>query len=345
MSKQIKMTSPDGVTLYTANKYVEDDIHVTNGLPTYDGANENGEVVERSLKKLLDNTKSCYYLFYQYNINNISDLIQYNDTENVENFGNTFANCQYPKTFPLINTSSGTNFGSMYSGCISAKTFPLINTSSGTKFSYMYNNCSSATEVPQIDTSNGTDFSYMYSSCSSVTSFPQIDTSKGTKFGSMYNGCSKATELPKLNTDLGTNFGSMFYGCNTTSKIDISKFTSSSTSNSNQMFHSCRLLKALIIRSFGDTYALQSGAFTGCCYILGEVYGSINPNGDQDGYIYVPASLLSQYKVATNWATYETQIIGHQDFNVGDTLPSYANDTYTTCTWYSDETLTNVVIF
>ena len=63
----------------------------------------------------------------------------------------------------------------------------------------------------------------------------------------------------------------------------------------------------------------------------------------KDGYIYVPASRLAEYKVATNWVTYASQIIGHQNFNVGDTLPDYTTSDFTTQTWYSDEKLTTPV--
>ncbi len=80
MSQQIKMTSKDGVTLYTANKYVTEDIHVVNDLPKYSGENEGGEVAPNTLKNLLDNTKSAQYMFTNYNKNNASELIQYNDT-------------------------------------------------------------------------------------------------------------------------------------------------------------------------------------------------------------------------------------------------------------------------
>ena len=41
-----------------------------------------GETV-RSVKLLLDATKSCYYLFRTYKGTSVDDLIQYSDTENV----------------------------------------------------------------------------------------------------------------------------------------------------------------------------------------------------------------------------------------------------------------------
>ena len=48
---------------------------------------------EDRLKKLLDATKSCYYLFYNYNGTSVDDLIQPSDTENVTNMGYMFMGC------------------------------------------------------------------------------------------------------------------------------------------------------------------------------------------------------------------------------------------------------------
>ena len=59
--------------------------------------------------------------------------------------------------------------------------------------------------------------------------------------------------------------------------------------------------------------------------------------------IYVPASVLSHYKVAQNWTTYASHIIGHEDLEAGATLPNYTTSRFTKQTWYSDEKLTTVV--
>ena len=69
--------------------------------------------------------------------------------------------------------------------------------------------------------------------------------------------------------------------------------------------------------------------FTRCYHILGIEHIQHNPDGLKDGYIYVPASLLSQYKVAQNWTAYASQIIGHEDLEAGATLPSYTTTKFT----------------
>ena len=53
---------------------------------------------------------------------------------------------------------------------------------------------------------------------------------------------------------------------------------------------------------------LGSEAFYSCYHILGTTNTTYNPTGAKDGYIYVPDTLVSSYKTATNWKTYASQI-------------------------------------
>lgn len=65
-------------------------------------------------------------------------------------------------------------------------------------------------------------------------------------------------------------------------------------------FYNChRLVKVFISRTDRECTLYSADAFTGCDHILGTA-NDYNPEGLKDGYIYVPASLLSQYKVANN---------------------------------------------
>lgn len=109
-------------------------------------------------------------------------------------------------------------------------------------------------------------------------------------------------------------------------------------------FNNCySLVKLFISQKDSICRLVSTDAFTNCYHILGTENFQYNKNGLKDGYIYVPASLLSQYKVAQNWTTYATQIIGHEDLEVGATLPNYTTSNFTKQTWYSDEKLTTVV--
>ena len=109
-------------------------------------------------------------------------------------------------------------------------------------------------------------------------------------------------------------------------------------------FNRCvELLKVFISQKDSVCRLANTNAFDYCYHILGTTNSTYNPNGLKDGYIYVPASLLAQYKVAKNWTTYATQIIGHEYLEAGASLPNYTTSSFTTQTWYSDEKLTTVV--
>lgn len=109
-------------------------------------------------------------------------------------------------------------------------------------------------------------------------------------------------------------------------------------------FNNCySLVKLFISQKDSICRLVNTDAFTKCYHILGTQNFQHNRDGLKDGYIYVPASLLSQYKVAQNWSTYASQIIGHEDLEAGAALPNYTTSSFTTQTWYSDEKLTTVV--
>ena len=46
----------------------------------------------------------------------------------------------------------------------------------------------------------------------------------------------------------------------------------------------------------------------GCYHFNGTQNDAYNPNGDKDGYIYVPDDLVESYKTTTGWSTYASQI-------------------------------------
>lgn len=117
-----------------------------------------------TLKKLLDATKICYFLFSSYKGTSVDDLIQPNDTGNV------------------------TNMGYMFSDCSKLTTIPQLNTSNVNNMNYMFSGCSKLTTVPALDVSNVTDMYYAFSGCSHLKSIlmtgmkVKFDISASTKF-------------------------------------------------------------------------------------------------------------------------------------------------------------------
>ena len=132
-----------------------------------------------------------------------------------------------------------------------------------------------------------------------------------------------------------------FFNCRELKNVDFPKVTKISSS----VFANCYLLIKLFISQTDKVCTLSdTSAFNYCYHITGETHPYFNPNGLKDGYIYVPHTLLTQYKAATNWVQFKSQIIGWGDFASGDILPNYADyNNYKTCKWYANKELTQPV--
>lgn len=178
---------------------------------------------------------------------------------------------------------------------------------------YIYDGNNLCDIIRFSDTENVTDFSYMYKGASGATSFPLIDTSKGTNFTQMYRGCEAATSFPPLDTSNGTNFSSMFSGCYNVKKIDISHYEATDSSASERMFENCYNLRAIIIRSFGSSYVMY-GVFINCFHMTGATDSIHNPNGDSDGYFYVPRDMIEPLSSTSFWMSFKTQLRALEDY-------------------------------
>lgn len=231
-----------------------------------------------------------------------------------------------------INFSNVANIGdNAFNGCKSLTTadFPKATIIE----QYAFYACSGLTNInlPEaIDIG-----SYAFANCSGLT---EINLPKATNIrAAAFNSCSNLTnvDFPEA-SDLKPE---AFMACHDLISVRLPKVTSIG----NSAFSYCYPLNKLFIAQVEQICTLGQAVFKNCYHILGTTNSTYNPQGLKDGYIYVPASLLAQYKVATNWSTYASQIIGHEDLEVGATLPNYTTDSFTTQTWYSDEKLTTVV--
>lgn len=80
--------------------------------------------------------------------------------------------------------------------------------------------------------------------------------------------------------------------------------------NNFSVYYCSSLTKVIIgIKQTGVATLLNTNAFLNCNHILGIQHSTYNPTGAKDGYIYVPHSLVADYRSATNWATYASQIM------------------------------------
>ena len=71
-------------------------------------------------------------------------------------------------------------------------------------------------------------------------------------------------------------------------------------------FYHTHVLTSIIMDNPNKVCELKSAAnsFKYAYHYLGEVNATYNPEGLKDGYIYVPDNLLEDYKVATNWSVF-----------------------------------------
>ena len=94
-----------------------------------------------TVKNLLDATKSTMYLFYNYTGTSVDNLIQYSDTENVEDMSRTFYGSKVVRV-PELNTKKVKDFSYAFSRS-SISEFPNWNFSNAESISYLLQNCKS----------------------------------------------------------------------------------------------------------------------------------------------------------------------------------------------------------
>ena len=258
----------------------------------------------------------------------------------------------YLSNLTIANFPNATNIGyNAFERCSNLKNanFPNAKNISSSMFYY----CRSLTSINFHNAKSIGSYSFSY--CSSLTN---IDLPYVTTVGEKaFKECSKLTNVNLPNATTISTYA--FQACSLLQSINLpnvkniggyifnecKKLTSvifpNLTSVQNYGFSSCYSLLELLIEQTDSVCALQGAmTFYNSYHFEGTKDTTYNPNGLKDGYIYVPASLLSQYKVATNWTKHASQIVGHQDYIVGDELVNYSNETYTSCTWYSDKKMT-----
>ena len=216
-----------------------------------------------TLKNLLDATKSANYLFYEYQGTSVDDLIQYNDTENVESISRTFYRSKVVKVpelntskvkdfsyaltyssineFPNWNFSNAESIGYLLRQCKSLKTDIVFNNLSKLTGDYCLNGVCQQSAIKSA-TLNGLNPDTVYSldqafyDCGWLTSI-SLNTTTGVpmKVKSMletFNYCSQLKTLPLMDLTQCTRFS--VTGCSSLESIpayDLSNITSINISN------------------------------------------------------------------------------------------------------------------
>ena len=132
---------------------------------------------------------------------------------------------------------------------------------------------------------------YAFTNCSKLTTvdFPSVDIINIYAFG-------YCTNLTTVNFPIVTIIDNYVFGyCSKLTSVDFPKVIRIGS----YAFYSCSKLAQVIIRTTSKVCTLNNvNAFTS------------TPIASGTGYIYVPDSLVSSYKSATNWSTYANQIRG-----------------------------------
>ena len=260
----------------------------------------------KSLKPYLDIKKSAYELFH-----------------NCVNLTNE----QLAEFIPTYDTTSNvTLMGYMFYNCSNLTEIPQFDTSKATGMSYLFYGCKNITSIPLLDTSQATTTSYMFNNCSALISVPQLNISKSSSISYMFNGCSQLITIPPLDTIKVTGMGGAFKNCYNLTKVDISYYKATSSSYSQETCWNCYSLKAFIIRSFGSSYSFNTNCFGSCYHFTGTQSTQYNPNGDKDGYIYVPRDMIETLSSATNWSTYADRFRALEDYTKDGTTTGEFDD-------------------
>ena len=128
--------------------------------------------------------------------------------------------------------------------------------------------------------------------------------------------------------DASNFFLSTMFSCASSTALEEIKLPGKVATLSTSAFSGCHSLKELDF-SRGDITSVPSGAFTNCYNCLTydftgntaiptlsstNAFTGINANAK----IYVPSSLVTSWKAASNWSNYATYIVGVESVNIKD---------------------------
>ncbi len=163
-------------------------------------------------------------------------------------------------------------------------------------YAFFVSSLFSSVSLPKLK--NLTD--YTFGNCSLLVhaDMPELETIGDNCFRS----CSVLTSVnfPKAKSVGST----VFYDCKKLALVDFPFLTSMAS----QAFRGCETLSTVILRTDTVCTLANVNAFVG------------TPIASGTGYIYVPSALIEQYKVATNWSTYDAQFRALESYTVDGTV-------------------------
>lgn len=162
--------------------------------------------------------------------------------------------------------------------------------------SRMFDRCSALTDdsfdIPNLIHTNALDFR----ECTGLTKIPY--ESQLNYVGDM---CFENCLIPSANLPNVTGIGySSFRNCKSLVRVDVG--VKQRKTLRHDTFNGCSALETCILRADAFLPMDNISAFVG------------TPIGSGTGYIYVPSTLVDQYKAATNWTVYADQIRAIEDY-------------------------------
>lgn len=173
-----------------------------------------------------------------------------------------------------------------------ANTVTSITSQAASVRNRAFSNCTSVVSISLPAAKTVGNWAFMQCSKLATVSLPEATTLGSAAFSTCAALTSvtipKATSLPSQ----------CLYNCTSLQKIDLPAVTSISDS----VFMMDSKLTAVILRSTTLVTLGNKSAFSSSGISAGT------------GYIYVPSSLVSSYKTATNWSTYAAHIRAIEDY-------------------------------
>ena len=173
-----------------------------------------------------------------------------------------------------------------------ANTVTSITSQAASVRNRAFSNCTSVVSISLPAAKTVGNWAFMQCSKLATVSLPEATTLGSAAFSTCAALTSvtipKATSLPSQ----------CLYNCTSLQKIDLPAVTSISDS----VFMMDSKLTAVILRSATLVTLGNKSAFSSSGISAGT------------GYIYVPSSLVSSYKAATNWSTYASHIRAIEDY-------------------------------
>lgn len=285
-----------------------------NGQPISIGDKLVGQEEKNKLKEFLTTTKRMYQFYYKYNGESVEDIIDYNDTEYVEEIDYLYGYCTKLKSYPAINTKNAKKISHYaYQASQNIKEV-FLETDNAEDLSGLFNQ-TYFEKVKLSNTSKVKKMDYMFC-VTRITESPEMDTSNVEIMNNMFNNTYSIKIVKSMDTRKVKNITYCFAGCSNIHTIEgvIDLISIESVNNQINLFYNCKLLENVKLanikwnlqlgssNSWGHLLSLDS-LITACkeCIMADETrtltLGSVNISKIENIYVKFTDSSITTISV------------------------------------------------